>query len=339
MWLLLLAFSFAFVLNSHYLGLLLGLPMAFFWFLTALSRFKCKKPLKSFYYHSILALAVFIFLMSPLLIFDIRHNWINFLAIEKFFTERQTTISARPWNALPEALPLWQLFTTRILAGRNETLGNWTALALLSSLFIYFKFPRKQQKATSLIFVWLGSAIIGLGVYKQHIYDHYFGFFFPAMFLLLAAIFQYLLDNYNIRGKWLVTFSMLFLSFYNLRESPLNSPPARQMQRAVAVAQKIKAEAGDDKFNLAVIADRNYEDGYQYFLEKWNTNVVDIDPLNYEKTLAENLFVVCEKLPEDCDPTHSAKAEVANFGWSKVEEEWNVQGTTIFKLVHTKKDE
>ena len=90
------------------------------------------------------------------------------------------------------------------------------------------------------------------------------------------------------------------------------------------------------RFNFALIADQNYEAGYRYFLNLNSANVVDIDPQNYDATIAENLFVVCEKVPEKCDPTHSPKAEVASFGWSKIEEEWKIYGTTVYKLSHTK---
>ena len=63
--------------------------------------------------------------------------------------------------------------------------------------------------------------------------------------------------------------------------------------------------------------------------------VIDIDPQLADETTAEQLFVVCELAKEKCDPTHSPKAEVANFGWSKIEEEWDISGVTLYQLVHT----
>jgi len=117
-------------------------------------------------------------------------------------------------------------------------------------------------------------------------------------------------------------------------QNPLRYPPAGQLNRTVKIARLIEKESGGEKFNLAVIAERNYEDAYQYFLEKWRTKVVDIDPINTEKTITDSLFVVCEKLATECDPTHNPKAEVANFGWSRVGDTWEVDGITIYKLVH-----
>ncbi|KKU90721.1 MAG: hypothetical protein UY23_C0008G0006 [Candidatus Jorgensenbacteria bacterium GW2011_GWA1_48_11] len=100
------------------------------------------------------------------------------------------------------------------------------------------------------------------------------------------------------------------------------------------MASKIRDEVKLDKFNLAVIAERNYEDAYQYFLEAWDTSVSDLDPQRYDETVGKYLFVVCELPKAKCDPTHNPKAQVANFGWSKVEAEWEVGGVILYKLAH-----
>jgi len=99
--------------------------------------------------------------------------------------------------------------------------------------------------------------------------------------------------------------------------------------------QKRKNGGGKEKFNLAVIAERNYEGAYQYFLERHNAPIVMIDAQRADETITEQLFVVCELPKNTCDPTHNPKTEVAAFGWSKIEEEWEIFGATLFKLVHT----
>ena len=59
-----------------------------------------------------------------------------------------------------------------------------------------------------------------------------------------------------------------------------------------------------------------------------------IDPQNSRDTIKDQLFVVCELPIEKCDPTHNSKAEIANFGWSKIESYEQFEGVTIFKLIH-----
>jgi len=285
---------------------------------------------------------LFIFLMSPLFIFDLRHGWNNYSSMKRFFTERQTTVSARPWTAIPKAHLIFQNTVTRIVAGKDTLYGKYlTYLFDAATIFILYKLIRfrlktRENKALFLIFLWLGFAILGLGLYKQTIYDHYFGFFYPGLFILLGYIIQNLYQKTNQNWKILAVSVILMTSVIDLINTPIRFSPNYQMQRAQSVADFILKESGNKKLNLAVIAQQNYEDGYQYFLEKMSVPVLDIDPLKLNETVADQLFVVCEMQEEKCDPTHSPKSEVANFGWSKIENKWEVKGVIVYKLIHTK---
>ena len=345
-WLIVTGVSMAFVMQSHYLGLLLIPTIGFFWLLSYLRLFKSRsteneKQKTVFVKYTLLTGALFVLLMSPLVIFDARHGWRNFSSMSKFFNERQTTVSARPWTAIPKAGGIFQRIVTRLITGKNAEVGKYMTLifeigivALAISL-MKSRFKDKESRAYLLLFTWLGVAIIGLGVYKQHIYDHYYGFFYPAPFILLGALAQKLYSKFGNDGKIFATAIIAFLVITNLLNNPLRYSPNYQMQRATEAARLIKQESKGMKYNLAVIAERNYEDGYQYFLEKWGEPVSDIDPLKLEETIAEQLFVVCEMEKEKCDPVHSPKAEIANFGWSRVDNQWDVSGVTVYKLVRS----
>ena len=366
-WLVVLGISFSFVLQSHYLGLLLLPTIFIFWFIVILKlvrNYKLvignsgkslnnKSQLSNFIKYSLIGTVVFLFLMSPLVIFDARHGWQNFGAISKFFSERQTTVSIKPWKSIPNMFPIWKDdFITRIVGGKNATAGLWIAFGIFDLIILYllkfwknlFKILRGDDKEISdnnfisslfILTVWLFFAILGLGLYKQHIYDHYFGFIFAAPFILFGGFYSHLWEKYGVWVKALLILVFAYLICVNLRENPLKYRPNMQMKRAQIVADKIKSESGNEKFNLAVIAKQNYEDGYQYFLEKERQPVFDIDPLTLSDTVANQLFVVCEMPKIECDPTHSPKAEIANFGWSKIDGEWEVGGVIVYKLIHT----
>ena len=122
-WLLVVGVSMAFVLQSHYLGLLLFPTIGLFWILTFLKVRKTEEA-KKLLLNSVFSGIIFLILMSPLVIFDARHGWRNFGAMQKFFSERQTTVSARPWKAIPKIPNLSQKIITRLIAGRNETAGK-----------------------------------------------------------------------------------------------------------------------------------------------------------------------------------------------------------------------
>jgi 4-amino-4-deoxy-L-arabinose transferase-like glycosyltransferase len=339
-WLIVLGISYAFVLQSHYLGLLLAPTIFLFWLLTYFKIRNSKFEIRNYTKKSLLSLGIFLCLMSPLVIFDIRHGGRNFSAIYKFFSERQTTVSIRPWTAIPKAWPIITKINTRLVSGQNVLAGK-IITGLVVGAFIFMLYLNKKSKKPLLhipyylLLAWLGFAIIGLGLYKQEIYDHYYGFFFAAPFLLFGGLAQFYIQKYKKAG-FIVSIVVLLLIILNLKENPLRRSPNRLLERSQKIAAKIEEESGGKPFNLAVLAERNYEDGYQYFLEKDNYPVIDIDAQKLDKTITNQLFVVCEMAKEKCDPTHSPKAEVANFGWSKIESEWEIMGITIYKLVHTK---
>ena len=331
-WLIVLGISFAFVLNSHYLGLVLVLVLGVFWFLTYL---KNKDSRKSLLKNSLLGLAIFLFLMSPLVIFDIRHGGNNFRSIKTFFTQREQTVAFKPWNSAKNLWPVYQEYITRLPAGRNQSVG-----LVLSVVFIVFSiwlvFKKKLLASHYLLYAWLITATLGLAAYKQHIYDHYYGFFFPAPFLLTGVLVQKLTESKKKLFSFLGLVLVAGLIIANIFNSPLKSPPNMQLKRAQEVSKRVIELSEGKKINFALIAQSNYDTGYRYFLDLYKAKVVDIDPLDTKSTIQNYLFVVCEMPQEKCDPTHNPKAEVTNFGWTKIDGQWQEFGVTIYKLGHAR---
>lgn len=344
-WLIILGISFAFVLQSHYLGLLLAPTLVIFWFL-ALAKVKGEREIVGkFVKNSLIGLGLFLFLMSPLLIFDARHSWRNFDAMKKFFAERQTTVSAKPWTAVPKIPSQFIKINTRLLTARNEAVGLVTTIVIIIAiLWLITTSLRsdvvKHKNAYLLLFSWFGFALLGLGLYKQEIYDHYYGFFFAAPFLLLGALTENMISGAKGKRKnirYLVSSIIVgTLVFINLKNSPIRFSPNMQMQRSISVAKVIQEKANGERFNLATISERNNRDVYQYFLQMWGAKIVDTDPSATTYTLTDQLFVVCEIPREKCDPVHDPSAWITSFGWTKIVAEWPVWGGTLFKLGHTK---
>ena len=349
-WLVVSGISMAFALQSHYLGLLLIPVIGLFWLLTFIKVKGKAHVVKELIKNTIYGGLVFLLLMSPLIIFDARHEWRNFEAAKIFFTQRQTTISARPWTALPEIPDIFIKMVTRLVAGTSEFAGSiyskvLTLLVGGSFLLAYFKSnfskdpaARQRIKAYLLIFVWLGVALVGLGVYKQEIYDHYYGFFFSAPFLLIGVLIQeiFALGSKSISFPTFFGISIIlyFLISVNLHNNPLRYPPNRQLQRTIEVVKAVTQYSEGKPFNFAVIAERNYEGAYMYFFEMWGIPayipIADI----LDETLKDQLFVVCEVTGERCNPETNVRPELTNFGWRKVVASWEVAGFTIHKVIH-----
>ena len=333
-WLLIVGIGFSFVVQSHYLGLLLFPTICLFWILTLYSLIKTKKSTKKFFLFSLFATLIFSLLtILPLVWFDLRHGFLNYHAFQKFFGDRQTTVNFKIYKALPNFWPLWEKIVNDVLAGQNFLLGRFLAIGFVIAAIIKRNVVFKNNNFL-LTITWLFFGLLGLGLYKQHIYDHYFGFLFPVIFLFLGY-FLTLLFNWGLVGRWLGGFIFLILLIVNLQLNYLRTAPNYQYQRTQEIDQMILKEAKNKPFNFALLAQRNYDAGYTYFFQYWKSNIVFVDPQKADETITDQLFVVCED--KICEPLANPKAEIAMFGWAKIENEWQFPwGVRVFKLIHQK---
>ncbi len=341
-WLLVLGASFAVVLQSHYLGLLLVPTLVLFWVLTLInlrSVRNWKLEIGNFLKKSMFGLFIFLGMMSPLFFFDLRHDWMNTRAVYQFFTVRQTTVSIRPWTAIPRIPEMLKMIDISLVGAKSIPVGNIVSLVTAGMLlwfgWLYLKNKKNARSFSNMgiLLSWLGFGLIGFGLYKQNIYDHYFGFLFPIPFLLIGVIVDYFYKNKVVVIRIVAVLLTAALICVNLINNPLRYAPNNQLRRSIDVANKILSENDGSPFDLAVLAERNYEDGYRYFLELKGAKVLHADRWD-PTTISDRLFVVCEMEKSKCDPTHSPKAEVANFGWSKIDKQWEVDGVIIYRLVH-----
>ena len=331
-WLPIIGVTLSFALQSHYLGLLLIPTVGIFWILAFKESLK-QKTLKKFLLMSFLCCLLFVVLtIVPLVWFDLRHNFINFNAFKIFFTDRQATVNFKIYKAIPNLFSLTTQIFTRLVAGKDEFWGKWFALIfIIPTVFTLLLRRNRMEKAgLILIFTWFLVGLLGLGNYKQHIYDHYFGFFFPVPFLLTGWVWAKIWDG-RLIGKIVAVILLCFLVFLAIKESPLRYPPNRQLEKTKLIAQFVLDKTNGKPFNLALIAERNYDEAYAFFMEVWGKPPLRIDPQKAKETIAEQLLVICEQLP--CQPVGHPKAEIAMFGWTKIAEKWQIEGVEVYKLI------
>ncbi len=323
----------AFAVQMHYLALILVPVIGVLWLYELFWQVKQKANYAYFWSGTAGAIFSFLFLMSPLLIFDIKHNWANFRAISTFFGDRQTTVNLNLLNTFGRIPELYfETFVGRYAAGEVMYL-QWIIGVLILVPVVYFLYQLYKKRFDWKLFVvssWVVIGVAGLSLYKQNIYDHYLGFLNPVLYILLAAVCWIFSQMTGITKKiLLLLFGLLcaWIVVVNLQKSPLLVPPNNQYQRAQKVADFIIQDAKGEQFNFALIAEHNYDAAYQYVLD-----IKGSKPLQVPFDITEQLYVVCEDAV--CNPVGHPKYEIAAFGWSKVEMEQTVEGVRVFKLVH-----
>ncbi len=302
--------AFAMCLNSHYLALLL-LPIAFYiWLINS--------P-KKFIKETFLAIFIFILSLIPQFLFDLRHQGQNIKALVTFFTQRETTVNLKAYKSLPVIPSLFNQINTDLLAGKNTTFGVIISIILFIGI-IYLLLKNRNQKIIYCI-LWYLSGLVGLGLYKQHIYSHYFGFLFPVVFILMG----YFLSKIP---KFLTIILLIFLTFFSLLQNPFRWPPNSQLKTMTQIIDLILQNSEGQEFNFALLAKQNYDPPYRYILTEKNAPVKLL-----QDKITEQLFVVCEPFQIDCNPINNPEWNVAAFGWAKIDKEWEINGIKVYKLI------
>ncbi len=318
-----LAVSLAMVLNSHYLGLLL-FPITGLVILLKLIKLRKreeKQQLADFLKIGVLSIGIFLLFMSPLFIFDLKHDFANYKAFRKFFTVRQTTVNLKFYKGFTDLPKLFNQLTAQFICNKDSC--QYTLLIL--PLFILPFLVKKKKFEFWLVIGWLLFGLIGLGNYKQHVYAHYFLFLYPAVALLLAVGLKKLKILGLIIGLTLT--GIMFTQWHGWNQ------PVYQLRRAKKVAQFIEEKSNNQEFALGLIAEQNYDDPYRYFLtQNKNNKLVDL----HDK-MTDQLFVICEPWGGiECNPIGHDKWQIAAFGWAEIESQWETEEVKIYRLVHTK---
>jgi len=266
--------------------------------------------------------------MLPLALFDLKHQGMNYNAFKTFFTDRQTTVNLNPTRS-DRFIPIIYTTVTDLVLARQSIAVPLISLAVfLLSLLVFIK--SKWRISLKLLFTWLGFALLGLGVYKQHVYIHYLGFIYPAVYLLIGAIIGYLATGKGLILKFLSALIIVFLVYLNIYQSPAFGSPNRQLQRTEAAADLIIKESKGQPFNFGLIAKQNYDESYRYFLENKHS-ALEPD----QNKITDQLFVICED-GDSCQPEGNSQYQIAVFGIAHVENQWQIDYLKIYRLVHTK---
>lgn len=307
--------AFIMCLNSHYLALILLFPALFIITL----------DYKKFNYKNfIFPILIFLISLIPQLLFDLKHDGQNIKALTTFFTQRETTVSIIPTKALPLLPAMFNQVTTRLLAGKIDNPGIFVSIIFfILILFTLFKnkFNTPQKRFFYINLVWFFSGLVGLALYKQHIYDHYFGFIYPVIFILLAITLSKL-------NKYLTIFIVVGLAGLSLYSNQFRWEPPKQLKTTQQIDKSIIDKSNGMSFNFALLAKMNYDPGYMYYLNE-NKNYYHLN-----NKITEQLFVVCEPFQIDCNPINNPEWSIAAFGWAKIDSQWDINGIKIFKLVH-----
>lgn len=324
-WFILVGFFAAAALQMHYLSIILLAIFGLLW----IYKLVWQKGYKNFWWGTGGGILAFWLTMLPLVLFDLKHNFLNYRAIHQILTTNEAVNFSVLDSLMKAPLIYFNNLISRYMAGENMILSYILGILLLLPI-VKMWWDQKFKWPTFALLIWLTVGLLGLSFYKSSIFDHYLGFLNPAPYLLLAGAISILLNLKGLQKKSAVVgliILLIFLTWVNLAKNPLKNPPNNQLQKTKSIAKFIINEAGSKQFNFALISQNNYDSAYRFYLDIYGQKAKDV-PFD----ITDTLFVVCEDAV--CDPAHNPKYEITGFGWSKIAGEKEFLGVRIYKLIH-----
>ncbi|KKR58750.1 MAG: hypothetical protein UU05_C0002G0008 [Candidatus Curtissbacteria bacterium GW2011_GWA1_40_47] len=266
---------------------------------------------------------------SPFLIFEIRHGFPNFKTILEFVTRGSTVgyqTKSYSW-LISNGGNIFLEWITGLKGTIITRLAFW--ILTFSGLFGLVKHWKNYEKRLifSIAVIWFLGGLAGLRFYKGQVHDYYFGFLFPAPFLLAGLVFSTFWYNLFYRLS-VVIVTILALIYFSVNGF-YKTPPNRLINQTETVADFIIQKSNEEQFNFALISEHNSDHAYRYFLEFKGYRPVDLETM-----ITNQLLVVCES--QQCAPLGNPIWEIAGFGRGEIAGEWELPniGIKVFKLTH-----
>lgn len=314
------------ILQLHYLALMF-IPIIF----AVLLLFR-KLNLKALFKIIIGTIITF----SPFLIFELRHGFPNTQTVIRFATRTGDTATFALNKFSFIIIDLTTRSFWRMIVVESNLFTKLLIIFLIVSIILIFKDKQVKtltKNALKILLLWFGIAMVSYGLYQGAIYDYYMVQIFPIPAILTGIVLSWYITKKKILRIISIAIFILLVA-YLLKNSPLLAEPNRLLYLTQQRAKFIYDRLENKPYNFALISGMNSDHAYRYFLELWGVSPTaiqnpQIDPQRL--TVTDQLFVICEI---ECSPLGYPLWEVAGFGRAEIEDSWNYEGVTIYKLKH-----
>ena len=312
---------FSFSTQLHYLGFLLT-PTLILFFLINYKKI-LKEPLLFIKKISFFIFAFLIFYL-PLILFDLKHQFLNIKNFIKLFTHQEIIKSTSYHQRFEETLTNFFNFTF------NLKINYFLILTFFFILFLYFlkkKFFYKKP-LLQLIFLSFFVFIFSFSVLNSFRHYHYYNTVYLNFFIVLAV---FLADVFSVNLLTKI-FVFVFLIFF-INQNQLNYPFKHQRGNfQTKIAQKIAQSIIDSNpktpYQIVPIPFTEMDGHIRYYLE-----IMGKRPIPEESPQeGEELYILCYE--KECDVLNHPQWQIASFKNKKVAKIWKVDRVKIYKIIH-----
>lgn len=314
----------SFSIQLHHLAVSLLIPIFFFGMLFFLKR--DKNILVSKFPNFLISIFTFFFFSLPLIIFDLRHDFLNTRNLLKLITQGNPIDHE---NFLQRFLEVNQTFYRYIF---QLEVNQFIAFAgtVLFVFFFFSKHSAKKFDTVTIHFLNVISFLLFFSVLNTSRNAHYYNSIYLSFFLVLSAFFTRLGKDTFV--KYLFIF-MFVAGYIFLNIAPLNylfTKTKGQIAIAETITDSIRAAKPASPYQTVALPDAETDGHIRYFLEIKGFRPLAADTLIEPK----ELYVLC--FDKDCDVLGSGQWQIASFKNKRIVKIWTVEGVKIYKLIHAK---
>lgn len=294
-WWIVVAIGLSTIIQLHYLALLLFPAMGAIWLSQIYFAKGDRKKSIALLQQLFIGMVIFIVSLTPLVLFDSKHDWLNAHAFyEMFFGNSEIHSSTVPFSeklftALKETHGRSMHILFEITIGKMRSINTTLLIAfILFVLHLLNKRP-KYSRGLQILTLILMTSILGTSFYEHTVFDHYIAYLFPVTLFLLAIV-LYETARIRVVGPIVVLiFSLLFVLF-NSRNYPLKSlgwTINDTKNTADTILNRVKP---NEKYNIVHLSPTGDLDGlsYRYFLQTSTKPPV----VTEERGSVETLFII-----------------------------------------------
>lgn len=337
----LIGFCAAILSQLHYLTLIVIGVSGIFWLVELYRQYKYKKISPDFIRSTGLAILVVALSVIPILIYDVKHDFLNVRAFLAFFVGSPTTSDSSHFRGVGELSAIFYAWIALAVRNLSEIFGIKipTSAALISLLVgIYLALKtwfglkvespdiRRGVKVVMAFFV-LGVGVLSL--YKESIFNHYLGFLFPISILLLAVFLQTLWRSILLRP--LVILAIGALMFFSFQHYPGKHVLGMNVDVFKETAMQIKKRTvPGEKYDILLLSENNDFLGmnYRYFLTSQQDRPASEEDVHSFK----RLFVIDEA--HKVNPLDTPQYKVAIWPNRDIVDQFSIQnGPNVVMLV------
>ena len=300
---------FAILIQLHYVTLLSFLGAFSIFLIQLIAKIKLQKKNffkkeRKFISNILLAVIIFFLSLTPLILFDFKHDFINYRSFTSILTEKESFNLER--KAGRKGLSAITKFISIDLKDRasqvlfepsfgvNKNNHPMLFFTLIVTV-IYLVKNRKKLKASEIVLLaYLVSGIIGISFYQHQVYEHYIAYLFPFVYIFYGLFFA------KFKNKWLMLILLVpFLIYFIVNNSKRYTlaDSSWTMDDMIKTSQAIYQRVDkNEKYNIVLLSASKdlYGMNYRYFLSTNENEPVKIE----DHQSASKLFIINEEKTE-----------------------------------------